>query len=129
MTVCETLTKTRLRHDCHDFEESGRISAKTAPAALIEKGSLIGAKRRAGRWKRKKIDPAGGRIMARKSDQDGCLGKRWSSRELFRGRSRSQRERVVLTTDTEQKNRIPISRGSKSKFERNIVSMESGSEL
>jgi hypothetical protein len=26
--------------------------------------------------KRKKLDPAGGTVMARKSDQDGCLGKR-----------------------------------------------------
>jgi hypothetical protein len=26
---------------------------------------------------RKRIDPAGGTVMAGKSDQDGCLGKRW----------------------------------------------------
>jgi hypothetical protein len=26
---------------------------------------------------RKKIDPAAGTVMARKSDQDDCLGKRW----------------------------------------------------
>jgi hypothetical protein len=50
-------------------------------------------------------------------------------RELIHGRSRRQWERVVQTTDTEQKNRIPILRGSKSKFERNIVNVESGSEL
>jgi hypothetical protein len=51
--------RTRLRHDCHDFEEPERISQKTALAALIKKESPIGAKRnrqvekednRSGRW-------------------------------------------------------------------------------
>jgi hypothetical protein len=52
--------RTRLRRDCHDFEEPERISQKTAPAALIQKESPIGAKRnrqveeeenRSGWWK------------------------------------------------------------------------------
>jgi hypothetical protein len=50
-------------------------------------------------------------------------------RELFHERSQPQWECVVLTTDTEQKNRISMLRGGKSKFERNIVKVESGFEL